>query len=1505
MLELKTPVTQLEVLFAGREGSADQQLLAVSDEAGTLFIYDPLFPEEPMLSLPQTMRLPPGGPGPQVRFQERTGGKVTHVDLRTAREQFRAEMQSRPPKVQDEVGPLAPPSTAFEPMPLPSPKSAAVSMTVPPLPTAPALEAAPTLPTLKPVELATPSHEVLRPPPIDTTPMKPMSADGLLASHLDKNPGLETALATFSALKTRRDEINDMLDRARQELNAWRDANDGFDSMGRLIAGAGKTIANLAHLRAPFKDVGATISEPELLSEAPQRARLRELGAQLAGIEQAMANVAAGRPLMNGIEGKVDFMLKELALAQRGEAKSPQDVVHHRLGLLKQAAEGIDTWQASELYQATARALLWWSSSTGESVHRLSSGEASLSSVINGLIAAGVLDLGGRLVLSNRELGDAMKAISKLQERTDLPESIKKTLEALTPGAIGAEARRLDALFAQPELAGYGAATQELQDTLPKLDAQLEDGWLEWAGKIGLKIVDSPETWAMLAVAAATVGMATPALMGAAGVGAVSAMDVAVAMRMGTLSRADLGRFATTAAVNGVVFHTGMNAFNVVRGKSERATWGVGDYLTSIVLFEALGGVQANALKRQLLAEAPKSMVEKLGRQARTLGEEVGALTAVALGSQLVRTGELHGAMEMLVSNLELVLILRLLHGAGAIPGSKRNDALARLDRDEAALRKSIEELQTMSENDPAFAAKLESAYQMQRAVFEQLQALNDAAQTIGAAREVVAPDLARLPPQTSLAMPAGVPAVQRSSLLGYLQEQKWYHGGDRPVERVELLDVRAVEVKDAGEFKYVLANVKVEYAEGAPEYVLATLKVSPDGRVSNALVDEAFSIAVMPLVSGGPDAAAQKGNVNTDRTLREKFSLKSGALLALAQDPALPTAARVEYLQRLGEVAGLEALPALETIARTASVRQVRRSARAAMRSISNGSKLSIVFAAMEAKPYVGGGGLGNVMMEKPRALAALGHDVTVIIPRHASIDRTKLTEIKGDDGNRFRGEVRGTDYTEPFQLLTETVDGVRYVFVENDKFFSANRDGVYADKSQRAYGDNLERFDFFGQSLGPAVRKLYPKGPPDVLDLSDAHLGPGAHYTKRDPYFSDTAITFGLHNNGRDYQGIYGMDARHRVKFGEENLFYPTGPAELYGDINLLKLGVTSADGTYAVSRGWLQEILTPEGGQKLDGVFRELATQERIFGRLNGINREQWDPAKDPYLSHPYTAGDTVGKAKAKAALQEELGLPVDPKAPLFGMVARLDPQKGYDDVVKLVERSLEQNQRAQFVIHGEGSPDYASQLARLAKEHPDRVSFDSGPNGTGTFSTEKEHRILAGSDFLMMPSKFEPSGLTQLYALRYGTVPFVRATGGLEESIQQFEPAQGTGNGFKFKANPERAFDEAVALFEQGGKPWSQLVENAAKADFGWESTAALEQLAIYRTLIDRKRNGSDVVSARTLERTEQALGGRNSEPSEHSFKWPEFELDGSASARSVVAPAPSVVPIAVDDDTPND
>jgi starch synthase len=411
-----------------------------------------------------------------------------------------------------------------------------------------------------------------------------------------------------------------------------------------------------------------------------------------------------------------------------------------------------------------------------------------------------------------------------------------------------------------------------------------------------------------------------------------------------------------------------------------------------------------------------------------------------------------------------------------------------------------------------------------------------------------------------------------------------------------------------------------------------------------------------------------------------------------------------------------------------------------------------------------------------------------------------------------------------EPADILRVPRAAVPTILVRGDRYF--DREGIYGDVGGD-YPDNIERFTFFCRAALEWLR--LEREPPDVLHVHEwqSALAPAFLRANADVYPELGRLRTVLTIHNLAYQGRFPSFDWHLLNL-DPRYFSPEF-LEFYGQINLLKAGMVFADAITTVSPRYAAEIETAAFGEGLDGVLR--ARHGRVRGILNGIDRAAWDPATDPHLPAHYDARDLRGKAACKAAVQAELGLAVRADVPLLGVVSRLAEQKGLDLLAAALPGALRASD-AQLAVLGSGDERYERLLAGLAAEFTGRVVLRVG------FDERLAHRIEAGADVFLMPSRFEPCGLNQLYSLRYGTVPVVHATGGLDDTVVEFDPAAGVGTGFKFTPYTPEAFlgalDRALRT-RRDARLWARLVANGMAQDFSWDR-AAQEYRRLYGDLL---------------------------------------------------------------------
>ncbi len=485
-------------------------------------------------------------------------------------------------------------------------------------------------------------------------------------------------------------------------------------------------------------------------------------------------------------------------------------------------------------------------------------------------------------------------------------------------------------------------------------------------------------------------------------------------------------------------------------------------------------------------------------------------------------------------------------------------------------------------------------------------------------------------------------------------------------------------------------------------------------------------------------------------------------------------------------------------------------------------------MFIAAECEPWAKSGGLGDVVDALARALRLVegGPDepVEVFLPRYRS--------VAVPAGALVSTVVRVPDPLAPgglseIPIIEVAADGYRLRLVDAPAAF--DRPAYYGD-GRHDYPDNPWRF---GLLCRAALETLAVESRPvDLLSLHDWHAAPVALYRDRfyrdDPVISRAAIVLTLHNLA--YHGWTPIEQVGQLGFGVED-------AQAVWDaagIDLLGAAIVRAEIVNTVSPGFAREALTPAFGMGLDRLLR--AKGDRFLGILNGLDTDLWDPARDPVLAAPYSRADRSGKAACRVDLLERVGFDPDDGGPVLGAIGRLDPQKGFDLIAGAAERLL--GLGARLVIQGSGDHELAEPLRRVAAAHPARVALIE------RFDREMARRIYAGADLFVMPSRFEPCGQGQMIALRYGTPPIVRRTGGLADTVVDVDEQPGRGTGFVFdEPTPEAllaACRRAIELRRAGGEPWQTLLERGMAVDFDWRSSSAPRYLEVFRRAIELRR-----------------------------------------------------------------
>jgi len=483
----------------------------------------------------------------------------------------------------------------------------------------------------------------------------------------------------------------------------------------------------------------------------------------------------------------------------------------------------------------------------------------------------------------------------------------------------------------------------------------------------------------------------------------------------------------------------------------------------------------------------------------------------------------------------------------------------------------------------------------------------------------------------------------------------------------------------------------------------------------------------------------------------------------------------------------------------------------------------MKVLIASPELYPFVKTGGLADVTGALPKTLIKLGAEVKVILPKHKGIEEL-------DFPMHYRNYKIACQVSQAYvdaEIVESEYDGVTAYLVEKDEYYY--RDYLYSTPDGD-YLDNAERFIFFSKSILEAIKVT--GFVPDVLHCNDweTALVPLFLKTqyKNDPLFKDVATLLTIHNLG--YQGLFWHHDMHLLNVGWE--YFTPDYIEFFGKINFLKAGIVFSDVLNTVSKHYSKEIQTPEFGHGLDGILR--TRKNDLYGIVNGIDYEEWNPEKDRFIPAQYSAQDMSNKPLCKKALQETFSLPVNQDIPLLATISRLADQKGFDLLYSSLEEMLALNGGLQYIVLGTGDRKYHDLFTDMAKKFPKsfaiKIAYDNG----------LAHLIEAGADMFLMPSRYEPCGLNQLYSLRYGTVPIVRGVGGLEDTITDFMDMPVEGTGFKFydysKTSLLDVIEKALKVYRTK-KDWSNLMRQCMIADFSWERSAR-EYMNLYKKAIEK-------------------------------------------------------------------
>ena len=477
----------------------------------------------------------------------------------------------------------------------------------------------------------------------------------------------------------------------------------------------------------------------------------------------------------------------------------------------------------------------------------------------------------------------------------------------------------------------------------------------------------------------------------------------------------------------------------------------------------------------------------------------------------------------------------------------------------------------------------------------------------------------------------------------------------------------------------------------------------------------------------------------------------------------------------------------------------------------------MKVLFAASEAHPFIKTGGLGDVMGALPKSLIKLGVDVRVVIPKYKNIKdefKQKLQFIKW-----FTVPVGWRNqYCGVFQYQYK---GVIYYFIDNEYYF--NRDGLYG------YFDDGERFAFFNRAVLEFIKQV--DWQPDLINCNDWQTGMvpvllNLEY-KNNEFYSNMKTVFSIHN--LLFKGSFSPKVLPEL-FGYDYMPLVNGSVELDGSVSFLKGGLNYCDQITTVSNTYAEEIKTPQYGEGLDGFLRSKSYY--LMGIVNGIDYEEFNPQDDKFIFKNFSINSLGNKLENKLALQRELGLPQKKDTPMIGLISRLTHQKGCDLIVNMIDRLLQRD--IQIVILGTGDYWYEETFKNLQYRYPDKVSANI------KFDNALAHKIYAATDMFLMPSLFEPCGLGQLIALRYGSIPIVRETGGLKDTISPYNKYNGVGNGFGFKnfnSNELMQIIEYALTIYNDKNAWNNIIRQAMNSDNSWEKSA-MQYKWLYEGVVKR-------------------------------------------------------------------
>jgi starch synthase len=488
----------------------------------------------------------------------------------------------------------------------------------------------------------------------------------------------------------------------------------------------------------------------------------------------------------------------------------------------------------------------------------------------------------------------------------------------------------------------------------------------------------------------------------------------------------------------------------------------------------------------------------------------------------------------------------------------------------------------------------------------------------------------------------------------------------------------------------------------------------------------------------------------------------------------------------------------------------------------------LKILYLSAEVVPFAKTGGLADVAGALPKSIRSLGHDIRVMMPRYGRVEIEKfgLRKVPGFD----IVDVPMDERVEPASIYAGSIGDnagqTPVYFVDSARYF--DRQGIYM------YPDDAERFIFFSRAALETCRALGWQ--PDVIHCNEWHTALIPNWLRTvyrdDPFYTDMATLYTAHN--LEYQGIFGSRVLEIAGLADMGFIaHPDVAPDLNYVVDLMARGLLFADIINTVSETYAREILTPEHGHRLDPILRD--RRDRLFGVRNGIDTEAFNPATDPYIAAHFDANDFRPRTTNKAALQAEARLPVRADVPVISVVSRLTDQKGLD-LISAVADPLLRHLGCQLVVMGTGDSRYHDMLNALVTRYPQQVAAFL------TFNRPTEQRIYAGSDIFLMPSRFEPCGLNQMLAMRYGAVPVVHAVGGLADSVADYEPTTDTGSGFSFSQYDAMALFAALVRALETYRHraiWHGLIRRCMSVDFSWQRSAQLYVDLYLRALAVRR------------------------------------------------------------------